>query len=77
MILLAGAITQCYSTPTNNRLCTSSNTRNQAVIQDGRVDIQSKNVGYVGNGNRNVGRQKRNQVANVGNGQIQQIDAND
>ncbi|GJW20872.1 hypothetical protein Tco_0031494 [Tanacetum coccineum] len=32
-----------HLTPTNNRLCTSSNTRNQAVIQDGRVDIQSKN----------------------------------
>ncbi|GJW25900.1 putative ribonuclease H-like domain-containing protein [Tanacetum coccineum] len=32
-----------YSTSTNNRLCTSSNTRNQAVIEVGRVDIQSKN----------------------------------
>ncbi|GKD57787.1 hypothetical protein Tco_1291174 [Tanacetum coccineum] len=48
MMLLAKVITQRYSTPTNNRLCTSSNTRNQAVIQDGRVDIQSKNVGYAG-----------------------------
>ncbi|GKB73297.1 hypothetical protein Tco_0934709 [Tanacetum coccineum] len=28
MMLLAYAITQCYSTPTNNRLRTSSNTRN-------------------------------------------------
>ncbi|GJR64130.1 hypothetical protein Tco_0010195 [Tanacetum coccineum] len=36
--------------PTNNRLCTSSNTRNQAVIQDGQVDIQTKNAGYGGNG---------------------------
>ncbi|GKA44094.1 hypothetical protein Tco_0736818 [Tanacetum coccineum] len=50
MVLLARAITQCYSTPTNNRLRTSSNTRNQAVIQDGRVDIQSKNVDYARNG---------------------------
>ncbi|GJY62288.1 integrase, catalytic region, zinc finger, CCHC-type containing protein [Tanacetum coccineum] len=49
MMLLARAITQRYSTPTNNRLHTSSNTRNQAVIQDGRMDIQSKNVGYAGN----------------------------
>ncbi|GJR01054.1 integrase, catalytic region, zinc finger, CCHC-type containing protein [Tanacetum coccineum] len=49
MMLLARAITQRYSTPTNNRLRTSSNTRNQAVIQDGRVDIQSKNVGYARN----------------------------
>ncbi|GJV09936.1 hypothetical protein Tco_1351477 [Tanacetum coccineum] len=50
MMLLSRAITQCYSTPTNNRLRTSLNTRNQAVIQDGRVDIQSKNVGYAMNG---------------------------
>ncbi|GKC59786.1 hypothetical protein Tco_1087384 [Tanacetum coccineum] len=49
MMLLSRAITQRYSTPTNNRLRTSSSTRNQAVIQDGRVHIYSKNVGYVGN----------------------------
>ncbi|GKC12909.1 hypothetical protein Tco_1009691 [Tanacetum coccineum] len=36
MMLLAREITQRYSTPTNDRLYTSSNTRNQAVIQDGR-----------------------------------------
>ncbi|GKB06608.1 retrovirus-related pol polyprotein from transposon TNT 1-94 [Tanacetum coccineum] len=57
-----------FSTPTNNRLRTSSNTRNQAVIQDGRVDIQTKNAGYGGNGNRNAGRQNRNQAFNAGNG---------
>ncbi|GKA41064.1 hypothetical protein Tco_0733657 [Tanacetum coccineum] len=50
IMLFARSITQQYSTPTNNRLRTSSNTRNQAVIQDGRVDTQSKNVGYAGNG---------------------------
>ncbi|GJR84038.1 hypothetical protein Tco_0154823 [Tanacetum coccineum] len=50
MMLLARAITQKFSTPTNNHLRTSSNTRNQAVIQDGRVDIQTKNEGYGGNG---------------------------
>ncbi|GKB23098.1 hypothetical protein Tco_0862499 [Tanacetum coccineum] len=33
MLLLARAITQKFSTPTNNRLLTSSNTRNQAIIQ--------------------------------------------
>ncbi|GJU26051.1 retrovirus-related pol polyprotein from transposon TNT 1-94 [Tanacetum coccineum] len=44
------AITQKFSTPTNNRLRTSSNTRNQAVIQDVQVDIQTKNAGYGGNG---------------------------
>ncbi|GKD18723.1 retrovirus-related pol polyprotein from transposon TNT 1-94, partial [Tanacetum coccineum] len=67
MMLLARAITQKLSTPTNNHLHTSSNTRNQAVIQDGRVDIQTKNVGYGGNGNMNVGIQNRNQAFNAGN----------
>ncbi|GKD11028.1 retrovirus-related pol polyprotein from transposon TNT 1-94 [Tanacetum coccineum] len=67
MMLLARAITQKLSTPTNNHLRTSSNTRNQAMIQDGRVDIQTKNVGYGGNGNMNVGRQNRNQAFNAGN----------
>ncbi|GKD74155.1 retrovirus-related pol polyprotein from transposon TNT 1-94 [Tanacetum coccineum] len=47
---------------------------NQAVINDGRVDIQTKNAGYGGNGNRNAGRQNRNQAANAGNGPVQQID---
>ncbi|GKF47612.1 hypothetical protein Tco_0137414, partial [Tanacetum coccineum] len=42
--------------------------RNQAVIQDGRVDIQTKNAGYGGNGNRIAGRQNRNQAFNAGNG---------
>ncbi|GJU06860.1 hypothetical protein Tco_1123290, partial [Tanacetum coccineum] len=59
-----------FSTPTNNRLRTSSNTRNQAVIQDGRVDIQSKNVGYVGNGSKNAGRIAGNQATNAGNEQM-------
>nr|GEW72001.1 hypothetical protein [Tanacetum cinerariifolium] len=49
MMLLARAITQRYSTPTNNSLRTSSNARNQAVIQDRRVDIQRNNVGYARN----------------------------
>ncbi|GKB86405.1 hypothetical protein Tco_0958677 [Tanacetum coccineum] len=62
IILLARAITQHYLTPTNNRLRTSSNTRNQAVIQDGRVDIQRKNVGYAGNGNNNARRTNMNQL---------------
>ncbi|GJV56075.1 hypothetical protein Tco_1457080 [Tanacetum coccineum] len=35
---------------------------------DGRVDIQTKNAGYGRNGNRNAGRQKKNQVFNLGNG---------
>ncbi|GKC30247.1 putative nuclease HARBI1 [Tanacetum coccineum] len=68
MMLLARAITQKFSTPFNNRLCISSNTRNQAMIQDGRVDIQTKNAGYGGNGNKNARRQSRNQAFNAGNG---------
>ncbi|GKF36802.1 hypothetical protein Tco_0113560 [Tanacetum coccineum] len=68
MMLLARAITQKFSIPTNNRLRTSSNTRNQAVVQDGRVDIQTKNTCYGGNGNRYAGRQNMNQAFNAGNG---------
>ncbi|GKA75700.1 hypothetical protein Tco_0782078 [Tanacetum coccineum] len=37
------------------------------LAQDGRVDIQTKNAGYGGNGNRNVGRQNRNQAFNARN----------
>ncbi|GJX15172.1 retrovirus-related pol polyprotein from transposon TNT 1-94 [Tanacetum coccineum] len=49
MMLLARAITYKFFAPTNNCLRTTSNTRNQAMIQDGRVDIQTKNAGYGGN----------------------------
>ncbi|GJY80013.1 hypothetical protein Tco_0492764 [Tanacetum coccineum] len=73
MILLASAITQRYSAPTNNCLRTLSSTMNQAVIQDGRVNIQSKNVGHAWNGNKNVGRQNMNQATNAGNGLVQSI----
>ncbi|GKA75572.1 hypothetical protein Tco_0781950 [Tanacetum coccineum] len=45
MLLLARAITQNFSNPTNNHLRTSSNTRNQAIIQRDRVNIQSRNFG--------------------------------
>ncbi|GJS86188.1 hypothetical protein Tco_0752729 [Tanacetum coccineum] len=43
MMLLARAITQCFSNPTNTRLRTSSNTRNQAILQGDKVNIQSRN----------------------------------
>ncbi|GKA46967.1 hypothetical protein Tco_0739850 [Tanacetum coccineum] len=66
MMLLARAISQKFSTPTNNRLHISSNTRNQTVVQDGRVDIQTKNAGYGGNANKNAGR-NRTQGFNTGN----------
>ncbi|GJU52819.1 hypothetical protein Tco_1226533, partial [Tanacetum coccineum] len=52
MLLLAKAITQNFSNPTNNRLRASSNTRNQAVVQGDRVNIKSKNFGNVGRNNR-------------------------
>ncbi|GJY21837.1 hypothetical protein Tco_0394403, partial [Tanacetum coccineum] len=38
------------------------------LTTDGRVGIQTKNPGYGGNGNKNAGRQSRNQAFNVGNG---------
>nr|GFA10310.1 hypothetical protein [Tanacetum cinerariifolium] len=69
-ILLKSAITQHYSTPTNNLLRTSLNTKNQVVIQDGHVDIQSKNIGYAGNGNKNAGKQNRNQATIARNGLV-------
>ncbi|GKA12346.1 retrovirus-related pol polyprotein from transposon TNT 1-94 [Tanacetum coccineum] len=65
-MLLAQAISQKFSTPTNNHLRVSSNTRNQAVVQDGRVDIQTKNAGYGGNANKNAGR-NRTQGFNASN----------
>ncbi|GJR34989.1 hypothetical protein Tco_1210673 [Tanacetum coccineum] len=52
MILLARAITQRFSNPTNNRLCTSFNTRNQAIVQADRVNIQSRNSGNDGRNRR-------------------------
>ncbi|GJV58614.1 integrase, catalytic region, zinc finger, CCHC-type containing protein [Tanacetum coccineum] len=52
MLLLAKAITQNFSNPTNNRLRASSNTRNQAIIQGDRVNIQSKNSGNTGSYSR-------------------------
>ncbi|GJS57941.1 hypothetical protein Tco_0652725 [Tanacetum coccineum] len=45
MMLLARAITQRFSNLTNNRLRTSSNTRNQAIVQADRVNIQRRNSG--------------------------------
>ncbi|GKF76566.1 gag-pol polyprotein [Tanacetum coccineum] len=70
MLLLAKAITQKFSNPTNNRLRASSNTRNQAVV---RVNIQSRNFGNVGRNNRRAyvqeevveGMNATNETANV------------
>ncbi|GKC88810.1 hypothetical protein Tco_1149459 [Tanacetum coccineum] len=52
VLLLAKAITQNFSNPTNNRLRASSNTRNQVIIQGDRVNIQSMNSGNTGRNNR-------------------------
>ncbi|GKE32262.1 gag-pol polyprotein, partial [Tanacetum coccineum] len=52
MILLAHAITRNFSNPTNNRFRTSSNTKNQAIVQGDRVNIQSKNSGNDGRNTR-------------------------
>ncbi|GJU51673.1 hypothetical protein Tco_1221228 [Tanacetum coccineum] len=41
---------------------------NQVVVKYARVDIQTKNAGYGGNGNRNAGRKNRVQAFNIGNG---------
>ncbi|GKE73313.1 hypothetical protein Tco_1535354, partial [Tanacetum coccineum] len=52
MMLLARAITQRFSNLTNNRLRTSSNTKNQAIVQADRVNIQSRNSGNDGRNTR-------------------------
>nr|GEW59345.1 hypothetical protein [Tanacetum cinerariifolium] len=51
-LLLSRAITQNFSNPTNNHLRTSSNTKNQAIIQGDRVNIQSRNSGNTERNNR-------------------------
>ncbi|GKA26063.1 hypothetical protein Tco_0712172 [Tanacetum coccineum] len=51
MMLLARAITR-FSNPTNNHLRTSSNTRNQAIVQGDKVNIQSRNSGNDGRNTR-------------------------
>ncbi|GKE93869.1 hypothetical protein Tco_1574964 [Tanacetum coccineum] len=73
MLLLAKAITQNFSNPTNNRLRAWSNTINQAVVQGDRVNIQSRNSGNVGRNNRRAyvqeevveGMNATNETANV------------
>ncbi|GKB30942.1 gag-pol polyprotein, partial [Tanacetum coccineum] len=58
MLLLARAITQNFSHPTNNLLRTSPNTINQAIIQGDRVNIQSRNFGNTGRNTRRAYVQK-------------------
>nr|GEV81366.1 hypothetical protein [Tanacetum cinerariifolium] len=49
MILLACAITRNFSNPTNNCLRTSSNTRNQAIVQDDREQQYPKQPKIINN----------------------------
>nr|GEW37178.1 hypothetical protein [Tanacetum cinerariifolium] len=70
MLLLARAITQNFSNPTNNRLRTSSNTKNQAVIQGDWVNIQSRNSGNARRNNRRAYVQEEvvegsNEIGNI------------
>nr|GEV09569.1 hypothetical protein [Tanacetum cinerariifolium] len=75
-------LTQSYKTylpQTNNQLRTSSNTRNQATVHDGRVIVQNvqgrQNKGQVNNarGSGTVGnRGAQNRVGNVNLGQARQ-----
>jgi hypothetical protein len=44
LALIARAFSK-FSNKTNNRQHSSSNTRNQAVVNDGRVEIQNRNYG--------------------------------
>nr|GEX49603.1 Gag-Pol polyprotein [Tanacetum cinerariifolium] len=44
MILLAHMIPQCFSNQRNNRFRSASNTKNQAIVQDDRVNIQRRNL---------------------------------
>ncbi|GKE34253.1 gag-pol polyprotein, partial [Tanacetum coccineum] len=64
MILLACAITQRFSNPTNNRLRTSSNIKNQAIVQE--EIIEGNNVqNDAGNIRRNLRTTSSGTVANV------------
>ncbi|GJW89276.1 putative reverse transcriptase domain-containing protein [Tanacetum coccineum] len=53
--------------PSNNQLRTSSNPRNQATIQDGRVTVQQvqgrQNQSYAGTGNRGIATTSKGNVA--------------
>jgi cytochrome c553 len=59
LALIARAFSK-FSNKTNNRQRSSSNTRNQAVVNDGRVETQNRNYGRSGSGSSS---------GNFGNGQ--------
>nr|GEX51451.1 hypothetical protein [Tanacetum cinerariifolium] len=78
MMLLTRAIAQCYSTPAN-RLCTSSNTRNQVVAHVDRVNIRCRNVRNGGRFTRSSSNtqgdyaESENVQKETGNGNVQII----
>ncbi|GJT95400.1 hypothetical protein Tco_1090918 [Tanacetum coccineum] len=65
MMLLDRAITQRFSNPTNNCLRTSSNTRNQAIMQADKVNIQSRNSVDAGNTQRTLRTTSLRTAANM------------
>ncbi|GJW01750.1 hypothetical protein Tco_1557001 [Tanacetum coccineum] len=68
MIFLTRAITRNFSNLINNHLCTSSNTRNQAIVQGDRVNIQRRNSGNDGRNTRRLYVQEKvNEGTNVQN----------
>ncbi|GJR69863.1 hypothetical protein Tco_0015928 [Tanacetum coccineum] len=72
MMLLARAITQHFSTPTNNRLRTSSNTRNQANAgNQGRIVVNQRtaagnDIVQTTNGNTKIMQRNLRTTTNVG-----------
>ncbi|GJU17227.1 retrovirus-related pol polyprotein from transposon TNT 1-94 [Tanacetum coccineum] len=62
MVLLTKSITQNFSNPTNNHLCASSNTRNQAIIPGDKVYIQSRNSSNTGRNSRRAYVQEENLI---------------
>nr|GFC01877.1 hypothetical protein [Tanacetum cinerariifolium] len=77
MLLLAQAIIQKFSTPTNNHLRTSSNIRNQAVIQDGRVDTQTKNAGNGNDDNNQIIQRVPRTELTLGKANVQSYNCNE
>jgi hypothetical protein len=68
LALIARAFSK-FSKKTNNRQCSSSNTRNQAVVHDGRVEIQNWNYGRSGSGSSSGNFGNGLRYNNSGNGQ--------
>ncbi|GJV00353.1 retrovirus-related pol polyprotein from transposon TNT 1-94 [Tanacetum coccineum] len=60
-------VAKSYASPSSSQpspaYCVTHTPSNQAYVQDGRINVQSKNVGNVGNGRRNT----RRSVGSLGN----------